>query len=1417
MRVNEQPFPVYLIDTPNTIKDRIAKNLNTLTQYVKFIPDITPNIIEGNQNINAINVLLPFLNQKELIFPINKYNEIKNPTNGSELKEFTRERAEEFFIITHEELTDDIANNRELQLMILHDMENIETGDIIGVWNKKKNFLKNYNIQLTQQTKLIKKHEEAADNFTKIPEIKFSKFEPKESQFNVLLGTTDLTISELFNIIKTTPLVPYATMGDFYKIYHTFTPPPTWLDLKIENSILLKVNGEIGGDLRDLKNPYKKYTQVVITIYNNQIITPMNMNMGHRNISRKEFINRVINTLAIIKLNNIYLEEHLVDRLRNELCNLDNIDQNREAGAEGVLSVSRIAERGDQNPPSSDHRSPRSGSISSPESQEERENTTLSAAEYVSRESENSTETCENVIEINRNLKKENPGEENIIERSVIGYFAYPNQTFHIPVWAELTMNDAIFSSLIAIDEAQRVSKIKQNVYLHVLFTDHDTISLTVKQTIKTNMYGMEQIGSNYTIVRLKTKTQEHAVKYQKLIARLFTLYNNEENKIISMYREYLPNFLIEPSKKKKIIKQKLGVGDIAPDIFVPNYSRKCLQKPTIITDEEAIKIHPEILNGINEYDFFNDDYLRKTTLLKLNNITTDPPLMTFPVFSESKTRVYQCKCPGFPYPGLILNTLNNKTIFPFIPCCYKKDQRIKNGSKWKHYFNREPLRTQQPQVQDLFVTNKILKPGICGVLPKTIKEMFSLLHPDPKQIFVRIGLNRTQHSFLEAILVGCGRLKHINPKNINDMKIHLEHLMNPNLLLATKQELYNYTIPEIQEILQTSMDATYFVHLLEQVYDCNIFIFTASNKMSDGELIIPPHSQMYLKFQPTRETILIYQHMGSESDNATFPQCELIGCKLVESDSTKVNLNFPIMSYSAQDPLIKGIFDVFQNINRSFNFDKLILPIAIRNLPTPFIQNGSQNGIGIISQIIDLYGKCRVITISVNMSKPNNKNLCSIVTDPLPPYATEISKNLVRGTIDTINTFIKKYNGEQNDRGSFTRGVTKHKIELLHQVVINNITKEIKGNINNLIITFLCEDPKKITDLKIVDTEEYKKILSPRDTVIETFNKTKKIAKLIFQYVLFYLSHFCQKYNIKNQLTQNQLIDFILKKTIIIPNYQYSLDINILTPKFNINSTFMKNEKIIILCEEMRKRILYQIVMTQQSNFSLILNYYKSNHISDYFENISDFIKFPTEYIFQGESAVRNLIHNTNVLQTISKNIQPDQKFPYFFYNTLIDNNIYLAQNTTTLELAIRVIKNWIKKKYNPFHPHTLKLQLTPYPNLNIKIRFYKYKNTRNIIFMPNISDNIFKDGAQRRTKFGERSDGSAVERAQEPQSGSEHREAARSANKPFTTQQKAVAVDVRKSAKETRVLENFNGVILGYRIDDIPQYTSLLEIKHN
>jgi hypothetical protein len=88
-------------------------------------------------------------------------------------------------------------------------------------------------------------------------------------------------------------------MGGFYKIFHEFEPNRDWLNLEIKNGILVKVDGEVNTELR-YRNQYKKYTNAAFTIRDGQIIATIDMNVGHRNVARDVFIERVISVFPFL-------------------------------------------------------------------------------------------------------------------------------------------------------------------------------------------------------------------------------------------------------------------------------------------------------------------------------------------------------------------------------------------------------------------------------------------------------------------------------------------------------------------------------------------------------------------------------------------------------------------------------------------------------------------------------------------------------------------------------------------------------------------------------------------------------------------------------------------------------------------------------------------------------------------------------------------------------------------------------------------------------------------------------------------------------------------------------------------------------------------------------------------------------------
>lgn len=1199
MIINNNVFETFLFDNVDSIKNRIAVQMNTLVKYLIFDPEIKK--VEDDTNITVTNILEPVLNKDTLIFPIDEIDENK-------FKNIPREEFEKFFIFTNIDL-----NNQQTMLnqnesnesnkhrqnvldMILLTLENI-TIDSVKWWKEERNaFKKKYNDEFDKLKNDVEAHTQQSIEFQRITEIDYSNFETTNSQFTINFGPTNMTLAELFNNIQVTKYVPYVNMDKFFKIHYNFIPSSEWLELETKNVILMKVDCELLIELREFKDPHKKYTNAAFTILEepgaegpvNRLIATMDMNVGYRNVIRPDFIARVLDALG---------------------------------SAKGLIPSVQKSQ---------------------------------------------------------------------IQELSIVGYFSYPFQTMLIPIWVDLAMNNEYFEKVVAINESLKASKSKPNIYLHMLGNGSDSISLVMKMTDRPNMYGMKHEGERYIRSRVKTKTFKDVIKYQKIISRLFTLYNNEKSDILSVYRSFIPNFE-EETRRLRIPErtENLGLRAIAPDIFPPNYSRKCLKRPTIISKEK--------------YEEYNQ--------------TKEKQTMRFPQNGESDPYYFACYHETHPFIGLRDNQLKNKVypfVYPYLPCCYSKDQQNREGSKYKHYFEGDELRKKHQQAQDLFVTNKILPPGVAGILPKNISNLFSsLIQTGPLCSFNRIGMNKTINSLLECVLVA----NNIIPRNV-EPKQRAPLLEAERLKLATiqnamscKQELYNLSINEIIDQIKSTkynLNATEFVHLMEEAFKCDIFIFESNNKDPNGSLIIPKHVQSYYKSKPRRQTIFIFQHTGSESDNAEYPQCELIVKKIINKQTQQ---KIEITSFSFEDPIVVKLWrDVFLKLNRSFIF----------NVMTPSFSLTNFHKLNINSQIIDIYGKCRVI----NASTSNSNNFITMISDPIPPFAAISATVVYRASLVNIKIFADTI------RAVFVR----------QRVNKENKVREVNAILGNINVTFLSNDTARLHNVPIVyDDEEYKNIFGKPDNIISRFTMNKRLAKIIFQYMLYIFSIYL---NGEHQpLTEIELVDFVNKRIVIIPGYNFEKESDKqggLSPKFNLNSAFVQNRntgpKLITTSKEMVRRLMYMLRLYQSNNFEKLVKYKDRINIDDFFEDVFDFEKKSFELLLDGSNSIKGLIESYHTKNTITKNIKHGEIYSYFFYNEHFDHIIFIAQNTDHLAfergpdglaLAIAFVKFWYQYGYNPHKDILIESLKNNELNLNTAVNIYNYVNDRVINKIGKSSEN--------------------------------------------------------------------------------------------
>jgi len=895
-------------------------------------------------------------------------------------------------------------------------------------------------------------------------------------------------------------------------------------------------------------------------------------------------------------------------------------------------------------------------------------------------------------IKIEHNLKKFFLSKEQLTDRilyildidriksekdiEVNGVFYYPVQDVNKYVFSDLIMNDPLFSSVLTIDETKIT--IKSNIFIY--FNNPKVGNLTAyitKQTVKKNppitinkKEAVDQFPKNSTYIRVKISRCENIEKvkvFQTILSKLFVLYNQKYDEIIKFYRDNYVDISNEEDEEQveedTDIENKLR--NIDPDVFNANYTRKCVHPPTYIEEDDVQK-----------------------------NIDNNKKVMKFPkeITENSVPKYYVCNYDDYKYPGLRNNPFDNAKTFPFIPCCYKKDQSEIKGSRYRNYYFDEPLKIKEQKQQGIFVSKIIIPNDFFGTLPKNINKIFSIA--DTNGIYYRKGMIRTNNSFINCVLQSL---------NINNIHVITTESRIKNLLIkirnsfATdefavfcKQEMYDYTTQEIIDKIKNLdeyFDPKLFIRILEIKYKCNIFLFTRDNK---GQLILPRNIKGYYKIKNKNKCIFIYEHMGSDTDKAEYPQCELIVRKEINETETQDNFEF-------DNEISKNIFNVFFEVNNNYILNKKIDFINI---------NLKKSNIFIpISQSFDTYGKVRIINFY------NSEEYISVLTTPIQalPLAEEKLSIIYKTNINTVLNFAKELNI------LITKQVIDEKENIIEiygifgniniSIPVNFGNKKLK-NIEYTIIENNIEFDFNKTLINLSYTEN-------KVSTIDQYNKYKKLSRYISQYVLWLYSKYLKEFDIKDYeeiISYENMNNFKIKYIDIQDEYIYEE-----VPKtFTMNNSLIVDNKLIIKSEETLKRLFYILKLSIIRDTNEIINYYDKKVIDNYYLDISDFDKYNFQVILEGEDSVDKWINENNKIKNILyNNIQIEKISPYFFKNQLIDNNIYIAQNTDSLKKAMSIALIWNKYKYNSGYE-------LEYESMEKELKFefvlYSYTNFKNI-----------------------------------------------------------------------------------------------------
>lgn len=831
---------------------------------------------------------------------------------------------------------------------------------------------------------------------------------------------------------------------------------------------------------------------------------------------------------------------------------------------------------------------------------------------------------------------------QNMEESKVVGVFYYPMLTLDKYVFADLVMNNDIFSSLISIDDHERVTKKKPGVYIHFYHpsTGYITATVTEKKMIKGDVTMKDEdqdlfpAGEPFIRVRISRADNTKSVRaFQEMFGKLLALYDAEYNEIVDIYRKYIPDFgTVEVEEERE--KKELNNSDIAPDIFVTNYTRNCKpdRMPTIITEEDAIQAESE----------------GKSVMKFPRDVPDDPRAFKFPMDGEDQ-QYYVCDNEKYKFMGLKINKLKNADEYPYVPCCFLTDQR--NKPSYLHYFTGAQPEKKKDKKQPVIVTDKFLTHEQFGRLPTNIESLFTLINPSDKYEEARKGMiqvrgktkMRNEHSFLDCVMEALDDETNIlsvtDPDEREAILIDTRNKMSTeDLAPLCRQEMYDYTVEEIIEMLRDSsvyLDPKLFVHLLEEYFECNIFLFT--KKIIDGEMVLPRHVQGYYKNRNRGRCIYIYEHMGSESDHATYPQCELI----VRYDT---RTGEPSYSFSYEEAV--NMRKIFSRLRKSYALDKVIKE---GYFPIP-------SSTKIISQWIDSYGKARIINVIFT------GEMVSLIISPMQPIRTKEAE-----TSDVHRIGV--------DMAIELANYLKMNID--SQTVVGGKSKEINGIVGNISVSIPINDSEPLDNVP----EKQHGLTYPDEQIssLMQYNRNKKLARYIVEYMLWVYSHYLQDSGIK-YITDESIGNFANEYFKIIPNYDYGY----IAKTFSTGSSVMDNEQIVVQSEEMSKRLVYVLRLLSARNSDGVFQYYKRKVIQNYYEDVTDFRKFENQVILYGEESIEKWISENNIKYVLHDEIKIGSSDPYFFRNELVGNKVYLAQNTTTLGKASDIAITWFRDGYN-------------------------------------------------------------------------------------------------------------------------------------
>lgn len=900
-----------------------------------------------------------------------------------------------------------------------------------------------------------------------------------------------------------------------------------------------------------------------------------------------------------------------------------------------------------------------------------------------------------------------------------------------IPMFYDMVMNDIVVSSLMIINENVVTFRERGGIFAYFRFNKDVEPESNKFMAVRINTGHIETkdvardptlfrtLGQPYISVKMtNVPTIEETKRVRRIVNNILEYYYaTAKDQIERMYTYIFPDIKDISkeftTKKKTVTFRRELLKDIDPEMFVTDYPRFCAKAPTVLKSEEEVE----------------------------EARAEGKDIMIFPLYGEGTQKVFVCNHATHPYVGLKGNKLSNKSKYPLLPCCETTDHGNDSNSKrykyeWKYKnpdAEEELMILSEISRKSKFplTSNKILKNKDEGLLPPSIEKFLYTLDPtafplyEGRYSWKREGSINDKNSVLDSIIkavinyygdIGdsadpksderlkkeyvklltskCKSLDRIfnkydkmdNAKKIALLSAIREDMVKYVAANLTSQSTYNEELAGVAKYIENNigyLDVCLFWRILEEIFNVNIVLFQRNNTCPDGKLAAPKFLQEYLQYKRQKSvrnfTILLFETTGAEFDKPDFPQVELIkSVRYTESNGRQISNEYSWFNGKKNNIFLPRLEKAFNII---FSYDgHLNKPI-----PNPFVSKP-------IGQCSDFYGKIRFLQFA--------DNLC-ILTEPLPPFdASDLNLN----AISPICSF-KPVSKEIAERFILLENIQQDNIiPVISDSIVTglNCTKTVESNVYKFYIPII---PYTKSGISGVSTSPVAPTFINDSSYLDTFNRLSRQVRYLVEYIMWMFSHW-HKFHKGNLADKEYIKNFAENNFVIVPDHEYPVTI---PRRFDeaLAGIFIHG-KFAVASDDIRNRLIYSLQLKLKHNIEEVINYWQRNYIKDYYIDITDFDKQDTYIILYGKDMIKSwskskipqydlndrvIYPNESKRSKASAIIDPDiiltEREPYFIQleNLPIPMNtmIFIAQEATDIGNALYICQTWNSQNINP------------------------------------------------------------------------------------------------------------------------------------